>query len=400
MTTIFYLPLEPVKSRYTQQLCEQWMPDSFNRAIRMYQNVTLVTLVPDVQIPTDITVGVVLDAAGRSKFALAQCSMLVDQIASGIVKNNDVIYLQDFYTPGFDSVLYTASVYGIALRVFAMCHAQSVDPHDFTYHFAYWMRGYERMLNDYMIINNGGIFVASTLHKNMLVREKLCALTHVVSLPFDYRQAQKVINWRDIQKTTTVVYSSRMDSEKNPRFMLDVARRFVALNSGWKWIITTSADKVRSNDPKILEELSRTLADNPDTIELREGLSKAQYYKLLAEASIQFNCSDQDFVSWTLLEAVAMQCTPVYPNHASFLECVPTNLRYDPRNVTKAADLLCKVASSEVRITNKQRESILERSNLGRLLIPHLILNGQNFSEPVNVWDNSVINDTLITLLK
>ena len=68
--TIWYFGLEPVKSRYTEQLSEHWMPDAFRRIIETtgakYQ---LKHVRPEVgvdEIPEDIRVGVVLDAVGRS----------------------------------------------------------------------------------------------------------------------------------------------------------------------------------------------------------------------------------------------------------------------------------------------------------------------------------------------
>jgi hypothetical protein len=47
-------------------------------------------------------------------------------------------------------------------------------------------------------------------------------------------------------------------------------------------------------------------------------LTKAEYYTILASTQIQLNTSQQDWISFTLLEALTCGCKPLYPNHRSF----------------------------------------------------------------------------------
>jgi len=64
----------------------------------------------------------------------------------------------------------------------------------------------------------------------------------------------------------------------------------------------------------------------------------------LLESRIQINTADQDFVSWTLLEATTCGCTPVYPYFLSFPEVLEYRHQYMyPKNdVSAAADLIIK----------------------------------------------------------
>jgi glycosyltransferase involved in cell wall biosynthesis len=389
---IFYFPLESVKSRYTGQLCQHWIPDAFRAAIQLYpeRQVSFCTLIPNVETPADIQVGAVLDACGRSRFGLAQCDMMVQAIAKGEVQNGDAVYLQDFYTPGFDSVLYTASLYNIRLRVFAMCHAQSVDPHDFTNAFAYWMRSYEKMLSEYMKQNQGAIFVASSIHSSMLLNAGINPPIHVISLPFDYKQVNHdnpaAVARACQPKLKQVVFSSRLDAEKNPLFMFEVAHNFLAKNPDWSWAITTSSSKFRSGDSRVLDMIEGMRSSCPG-FKFKENLTKAQYYETLAESAIQFNSSSQDFVSWTLLEAMNFGCVPVYPNYCSFPECVKQANLYEPLGVDSAVRLLTKAANGEIDYRADDRRNLLQRSNMGRLMIPHFILSPQCGS--FNIWTTS-----------
>lgn len=136
----FYLGLEPVKSRYTYQLSNHWMP----KAIEPYaDHVNFISLNPTDVGNTDIKVGAVLDATGRGRYALRQSEMLLEAIEAGQLQDNDIIFLQDFWTPGLDAVWYALDLYNINVKVYAMLHAQSVDEYDFTYDMRHWMRLYE-----------------------------------------------------------------------------------------------------------------------------------------------------------------------------------------------------------------------------------------------------------------
>ena len=137
----FYFPLEPVKSRYTHQLCNEkdgWMP----QALRDHPWASI-HYINGKEVAPDIRVGAVLDAAGRSIYSLSQVASFIEMIAAGKVSNGDVLYFQDFWTPGIEAIYYTLNLYNIKVRVYAMVHAQSVDPHDFTYYMRRWMRGVE-----------------------------------------------------------------------------------------------------------------------------------------------------------------------------------------------------------------------------------------------------------------
>ena len=76
-----------------------------------------------------------------------------------MIKDGDALFLQDYWHPGIESILYALDLYGISVEIYAMLHAQSVDEYDFTYNMKNWMRHYELGLDERL----SGIFVGTAL---------------------------------------------------------------------------------------------------------------------------------------------------------------------------------------------------------------------------------------------
>ena len=332
MRKLFYLGLEPLKSRYTEQLSKVWIPNTFKD-----KDIEFIDIDGE-YVTGDIKVGAVLDAVGRGKWSLRQCEKLLTYIQEGNIKDGDIIFLQDFWTPGIDSIFYALDLYKIDVKFYAMLHAQSVDEYDFTYEMRNWMRGYEIGLDRRM----SGIFVGSTIHKEQLRDAGFKAPIQVVSLPIDYNDVRK--HKRDITKKNVVVFSSRFDKEKNPLFMLSVAEKFLEQNPDWEWHVTTSAATLRSNLDGVVKRI-KELAETNNRFKILVGLTKEEYYNELQLAKIHFNSSLQDYVSWTILESTLFGCDVVFPDFRSFPEFIPEDRLYKAFVVDDAIDKLNKTMS-------------------------------------------------------
>jgi len=376
MTTIWYFPLEIVKARYTEQLCKSWIPNSIERSKKSDQQLKVIE---GENVSHDIKVGAVLDATGRGHYSLSQCNNFLKEIEKGNVKTGDIIYVQDFWTPGLGAIQYALDLYDIKdIKMYSMLHAQSVDEYDFTYPMREWMRpmelGYDKMHK------NGGIFVGSTIHKEQLRKAGFTSKIHVVSLPLGMEEIMKRIKNFPINTENAIVYSSRFDWEKNPEFMLQLAEEFLTKHHDWKFYVTTSGKKIRSNTPGVVDKMY-ALAKKTNRFIIKENISKDEYYFILCKAKIQLNTSLQDYVSWTLLEASCCGCDIVYPNFRSFPECVPDNRRYKPFMIDSAMDVI------EDCIDNPRMHlDIPETSDLGRLVEGYIICN--DTKKEVNVWNN------------
>ena len=93
--------LESYEARYTLQLTE------WNRRVFDRRGLDVV-YVPGTTIDNTqaISVGQVLDAHGRSFFAMSQMMNLVQLMKNGDVTGDDVIYFEDMFQPGFESLGY------------------------------------------------------------------------------------------------------------------------------------------------------------------------------------------------------------------------------------------------------------------------------------------------------
>jgi glycosyltransferase involved in cell wall biosynthesis len=376
MKKIFYFGLEPLKARYTYQLSKEWMPATF----APYEKTGAIKFIdvegefdPDQQ----IKVGAVLDAVGRGKFAMSQCSNFLDMLNRDEVSNGDVIFLQDYWHPGIESILYALDLYGIKVEIYAMLHAQSVDEYDFTWPMRKWMRGFELGLDKRMT----GIFVGSTIHRDQLREAGFEAPIHVVSLPLHKELTlAKYPEYNALSpRENKIVYSSRFDKEKNPFFMMKVAESFLNDNPSYVWHVTTSGKSFKSMVPGVIDAMEE-LARTQPRFKLLSNLSKEEYYHELATARIQFNSSLQDYVSWTVLESTCFGCDVVFPNFRSFPEFIPENRMYTPFSVVDAVQVLDRVCNNDYN----RYYNFADIADLGRRIEAYIIVNG--VTEELNVW--------------
>jgi glycosyltransferase involved in cell wall biosynthesis len=372
MRKLFYFGLEPLKARYTYQLSKEWMPATFEPYANELEFIDVEgEFDPDQQ----IKIGAVLDAVGRGKFAMSQCANFLDMLNRDEVKDGDIIFLQDYWHPGIESILYAIDLYGIDLKIYSMLHAQSVDEYDFTYPMRNWMRGFELGLDKRMT----GIFIGSTVHKEQLREAGFTAPIHVVSLPI-HKQAtlSKLPGYNSLDKKDVVVYSSRLDKEKNPFFMMEVAKEFLKQKPDFEWHVTTSGKEFRSMLPGAIDALNK-LAEEEPRFKLLNGLTKEEYYTELATCKIQFNSALQDYVSWTVIEATAFGADIVYPNFRSFPEFVDSDRMYKPFDVQSAIDTIHDVLENI-----KTHYDIVDTSDLGRQMEGYIIAN--DYDKEICVW--------------
>ena len=372
MKKIFYFGLEPLKARYTYQLSKEWMPATFEPYANELEFIDVDgEFDPDQQ----IKIGAVLDAVGRGKFAMSQCANFLDMLNRDEVKDGDIIFLQDYWHPGIESILYAIDLYGIDLKIYSMLHAQSVDEYDFTYPMRNWMRGFELGLDKRMT----GIFIGSTVHKEQLREAGFTAPIHVVSLPI-HKQATlaKLPEYNSLDKKDVVVYSSRLDKEKNPFFMMEVAKEFLKQKPDFEWHVTTSGKEFRSMLPGAIDALNK-LAEEEPRFKLLNGLTKEEYYTELATCKIQFNSALQDYVSWTVIEATAFGADIVYPNFRSFPEFVDSDRLYKAFDVESAIDTIHDVLENI-----KTHYDIVDTSDLGRQMEGYIIAN--DYDKEICVW--------------
>jgi hypothetical protein len=312
--------LEPYKARYTLQL-QDWNETVFKQRSIDYELVHGDTLTSDQSIVT----GQVLDAHGRSYFGMSQLMTLVKLMKEGKVTNEDVIYFEDMFQPGIESLPYILNQVSSDMRprIFVRCLAQSIDPDDFVHVWGMskWMGLYEKMVCE-LVRDSGGAILAS--NEEMVMHMKIagweCPIYNISGLAFgkeEVRSRVKNIKPFDNRKRR-VVFAARWDQEKQPDFFMDIIEEYTSVYNGDVEFALLSGAKLRSNNNSYME---RTLdLERQGKLKIYSDLDKNEYYELLNDSRVLFNCALQDWVSNTVSEADALGCNVIYPAYRSFPE--------------------------------------------------------------------------------
>ncbi len=297
---LLHLPLEPLGSRYTEYL-------QAIEAKHLGELFDVKPLVPTIGVAADIQSGRVLDSVNRPRYAMAQMEMLLTQ---GRDLGN--VYFSDFYHTGLDALAYS----GKSFFAYSYLWAQTFDKYDFTatQHMS-WMRPWEIMaFNIYR-----KVFVACPLLKELIcaAMPNLEPQIEVVGLPFDSAHIKSLLDVTLCPADPIdVVYSSRWDTEKNPEVFIEVVRS----NPNLKFAVCTGRSELTGTATSAIK--TALALEEAGRLRIFRGCTKPQYLAVLSRSTVQFNCALQDWVSFTLLEGLAMGCQPLYPNYRSFPEAL------------------------------------------------------------------------------
>jgi hypothetical protein len=294
--------LEPYKARYTLQL-QDWNEAVFKRRGIDYVVVPGETLSNDQAIVT----GQVLDAHGRTYFGMSQLMNLVKMMKAGEVTNEDVIYFEDMFQPGIESLPYIMDQVPATMRprIAVRCLAQSIDPDDFVHVWGMqdWMAAYEKMVDKF-----ADIVLASNeeMAMHMKVAGWQAPIYNISGLAFSRDEVRgrvdKLIPFNE--RKIRVCFSARWDQEKQPDFYMDLIeewnRRHDAAvpDSPRVEFAIFSGAKLKSNNDSYMKR-TRDLQER-GLLTIYEDLGKNDYYNLLADSRVLFNFALQNWVSNTV----------------------------------------------------------------------------------------------------
>ena len=318
MRKLFYMGLEPYEGRYTLQL-EEWSRRAFSRRGIDWVNVPGKTI----DNTKAISVGQVLDAHGRSYFGMSQMMNLVQMMREGECTGEDVVFFEDMFQPGMESLPYIMDQIPEEQRpkVWVRCLAQAVDPDDFVHVWGMgkWMSLYEEMCNEFV---TGVLASNEEMIANMKIANWKAPLYNISGLAFDKNEVQERVDvninsWE--QRDNRVVFAARFDQEKQPDFFMDMIE---------EWYGTPGTPEVefailqggplRSNNQKYIDR-ARKMEERGQLV-IYENLKKDEYYDILNRSKVLFNCALQDWTSNTVSEADALGCNVLFPAYRSFPE--------------------------------------------------------------------------------
>ena len=322
MRKLFYCGLESYKARYTLQL-QDWNERVFKRRGIDYVIVEGETLDTDRAIVT----GQVLDAHGRTYYSMTQMANLVKMMKQGEITNEDVIYFEDMFTSGIESLPYIMDQIDSAHRprIAVRCLAQSIDPDDFVHVWGMqkWMGLYEKMVDQF-----ADITLAS--NEEMAMHMKVAGwespIYNISGLAFGKEEVRGRVPGPlkpFEQRAMRVGFAARWDQEKQPDFYMDLIeawheKHFNNFPMNKVEFALFSGAKLKSNNDSYMAR-TRDLQER-GLLTVYEDLEKNDYYALLTDTRVLFNCALQDWVSNTVSEADTLGSNVLYPAYRSFPE--------------------------------------------------------------------------------
>jgi hypothetical protein len=120
------------------------------------------------------------------------------------------------------------------------------------------------------------------------------------------------------KRTKRIAFSARWDQEKQPDFYMDVIEEFHKRFEDAAEFCVLSGSKLKSNNSSYMERTNQMRKDGK--LKVYEDLEKNDYYNLLNDTRVLFNCALQDWVSNTVSEADTLGCNVLYPAYRSFPE--------------------------------------------------------------------------------
>jgi hypothetical protein len=323
MRKLWYMGLEPYKARYTLQL-QEW-----NKAVFEQRGIDY-KIVPGLNLDNSqkISVGQVLDAHGRTYFGMSQMMNLVRMMQQGEVTNEDVIYFEDMFQPGIESLPYILNQIDPAMRpkIAVRCLAQTIDPDDFVHVWGMqtWMGHYEKMVDSFadMVLATNEEMVM-----HMKVAGWQAPIYNISGLAFGKAEVRARVEGElkpFHNRAYRVGFAARWDQEKQPDFYMDLIEEYHRVQSmaysEWPRVefAIFSGAKLKSNNSSYMERTRRLQAEGKLTV--YEDLEKNDYYALLNDTRVLFNCALQDWVSNTASEADALGANVLYPAYRSFPE--------------------------------------------------------------------------------
>ena len=339
MRKLYYMGLEPYKARYTLQL-QEWNRAVFERRGIDYVIVTGETLSNDQAIVT----GQVLDAHGRTYFGMSQLMNLVRMMKAGELNNEDVIYFEDMFQPGIESLPYILNQIDPAHRprIFVRCLAQSIDPDDFVHvwNMSKFMGHYEKMVDSFV---DGVLATNEEMVMHMKIAGWTAPLYNISGLAFGKAEVQNRVefirNFND--RAMRVGFAARWDQEKQPDFYMDLIEAWHQRHPDRPVeFCVFSGARLKSNNDSYMARTRDLQARGLLTI--YEDLEKNDYYNLLNDTRVLFNCALQDWVSNTVSEADTLGCNVLYPAYRSFPETFANDKDrlYIPWSIDDALDKL------------------------------------------------------------
>lgn len=288
--TIFLIDLESVETRYTGQW-KSHVPELLRKA---GHDVTVISGPTD--IPAATTPGAFLNFGGTNVYKSAQVEQISRLFCSGSVKSGDHFLFTDAWHPGIINLKYMSELLRVPVKIHALWHAGSYDPHDFLGRLIGnepWVRHTEKAFFNAIDHN----YFATQFHIDLFCDELLCTTAEEINnrhpgkivqtgWPMEYMEGL-LTPYMNMPKRDLILFPHRIAPEKQVEIFRDLAQ----------WL--PQYEFVVCQD---------------------QQLTKNEYHNLLGEAKIVFSANLQETLGISCYEGALVDAIPMVPDRLSYTE--------------------------------------------------------------------------------
>ena len=209
-----------------------------------------------------------------------------------------------------------------------------------------WMGLYEKMVCEFATV--------LATNEEMVAHMKIAGwespIYNISGLAFGKAEVQERLGERIKpfhERANRICFSARFDQEKQPDFFMDLVERYSSQYPNQQTFAILQGGPLRSNNEKYITRARELEARG--ILEIHENLQKHEYYKILNDSKVLFNCALQDWVSNTVSEADALGCNVLYPAYRSF----PETFANDPDRLY----IPWSIDDAENKLTNLLRDA-------------------------------------------
>ena len=295
--TVYLVDLEPVETRYTGQ----WKTHIPNLLKQKGHDVKIISGPTD--IPSATTPGAFLNFGGTNIYKASQVEQMGRLFCSGSIKPNDHFIFTDAWHPGIINLKYMSELLNIPVKIHALWHAGSYDPHDFLGRLIGnkpWVRDAERSFFGAIDYN----YFATDFHIDMFCNVFLDPWNKEACInggkiirtgwPMEYMD-QTLTPYKGMEKRNLIVFPHRIAPEKQV---------------------------------EIFRDLKEQLPQYEFVVCQDQELTKNEYHNILGEAKIVFSASLQETLGIGCYEGALVDAIPMVPDRLSYSEMYQDKFKY------------------------------------------------------------------------
>ena len=290
MANIFLIDLESVETRYTAQWKEH-VPALLRKEGHHVQIISGPT-----DIPSATTPGAFLNFGGTNIYKSIQVEQVGRLFCAGSVSPGDHFLFTDAWHPGIINLKYMSELLGIPVKIHALWHAGSYDPHDFLGRLigdTPWVRHAEKSF--FHAIDHN--YFATDFHIEMFCKNLLeCRVKDITEFnlnkiirtgwPMEYMK-DTLLPYKGMQKRDLIVFPHRIAPEKQVEIFRDLKEQLPEF------------EFVGCQD---------------------QELTKNEYHNVLGEAKMVFSASLQETLGIGCYEGAILDAMPMVPDRLSYTE--------------------------------------------------------------------------------